>query len=166
MGGSYLQTDCRKSSLSGQLLSQSLADLTFEAICCSFCLPARITHDNDVRFRSLWKELWGLLNTKITCTSTYNPQADPAERANLQVLEALRTVVSSVTDFNQWDQQLPHLCFGLNTHTSSVSITLSFALAHGFPARVPLTLDLVAHAQLTGDRLRIVGSQQAPVGGR
>jgi hypothetical protein len=99
-----------------------------------------------------WKELWRLLNTKITCTSPYNPQADLAERANGEVLEALRAAVSSVTDFDQWDQALPHLCFGLNTHPSSVTHTSPFELAHGFPARVPLTLDLAAHAHLTGDR--------------
>jgi hypothetical protein len=150
----------------GNSSAKVLADLTFEAICCRFGLPARITHDNDVRFRSLWKEFWRLLNTKITCTSTYNPQADPAERTNLQVLEALRSVVSSVTDFDQWDQPLPHLCFGLNTHPSSVTNTSPFELAHGFPARVPLTLDLAAHARLTGDRLRIGGSQPAPGCGR
>ena len=112
--------------------------LTFEAICCRFGLPARLTHDNDVRFQTLWKELWRILGTKITCTSAYNPQADPAERANRQVLEALRAAVASVTDFDQWDQALPHLCFGLNTHPSSVTQTSPFELAHGFPARVPL----------------------------
>jgi hypothetical protein len=61
-------------------------------------------------------------------------------------------VLSSVTDFDQWDQALPHLCFGLNTHPSSVTNASPFELAHGFPGRVPLTLDLDAHAQLTGDR--------------
>jgi len=49
---------------------------------------------------------------QISCTSAYNPQADPAEQANQQVLETLRAAVSSVTDFDQWDQALPHLCFG------------------------------------------------------
>ena len=88
----------------GNSSAKALAALTFESICCRFGLPARITHDNDVRFRSLWKELWRLLNTKITCTSAYNPQADPAERANWQVLEALRAAVSSVVDFDQWDR--------------------------------------------------------------
>jgi hypothetical protein len=77
----------------GNSSAKALAELTFEAICCRFGLQARLTHDNDVRFRSLWKELWRLLNTKITCTSAYNPQADPAERANRQVLEALRAAV-------------------------------------------------------------------------
>jgi hypothetical protein len=54
--------------------------------------------------------------------------------------------------FDQWDQALPHLCFGLNTHPSSATHVSPFEPAHGFPARVPLTLDLAAHARLTGDR--------------
>ena len=112
----------------GNSSAKVLAELTFEAICCRFGLSARLTHDNDVRFRSLWKELWQLLNTKISCTSAYKPQADPAERANRQVLEALRAAVSSVTDFDQWDQALPHLCFGLNTHQSSATNTSPFEL--------------------------------------
>ena len=91
------------------IISSALAELTFEAICCRFGLPAR----------------------KITCTSA---------------------IVSSVTDYDQWDLALPHLCFGLNTHPSSATNTSPFELEHGFPARVPLTLDLTAHARLTGDR--------------
>jgi hypothetical protein len=55
----------------GNSSAKVLAELTFEAICCRFGLPARLTHDNDVRFQSLWKELWRLLNTKISCTSAY-----------------------------------------------------------------------------------------------
>jgi hypothetical protein len=43
----------------GNFSAKVLADLTFESICCRFGLPARLTRDND------------------------------AERANLQVLEAL-----------------------------------------------------------------------------
>jgi hypothetical protein len=77
----------------GNSSAKVLADLTFETICHCFGLPARITHDNNVRFRWMRKELKWLLNTKITCTSAYNPQTDPAELANRQVLEALRAAV-------------------------------------------------------------------------
>jgi hypothetical protein len=42
--------------------------------------------------------------------------------------------------------------FGLNTHPSTATTTSQYELAHGYPARVPLTLDLAAHARLTGDR--------------
>ena len=129
---------------SGKSSSRDLAELTFKHICCRFGIPAKLTHDNDVRFQAVWKELWGLLGTKIKCTSAYNPQSDPAERANRQVLEALRAAVYTVKDFDAWDEALPHICFGLNTHLSLATRTSAFELAHGFPARVPLTLELPA----------------------
>jgi hypothetical protein len=127
-----------KALCQGNSSAKVLAELTFEVICCRFGLPARLTHDNDIRFRLLWKDLWLLLNTKISCTSAYNLQADPAERANKQVFEALRAAVSSVTDFDQWDQALPHLYFGLNTHPSFATNTSPFELAHGFRPACPL----------------------------
>jgi hypothetical protein len=50
----------------GNSSAKVLAELTFEASCCRFGLPGRLAHDNNVRFRSLWKELWRLLNTVRT----------------------------------------------------------------------------------------------------
>jgi len=122
-----------------------LARLTFRAICCQYGLPEKLTHDNDVRFASgLWKELWRLVGTKLKFTSSYNPQSDPAERANRQVLEALRAAVATVAHYDQWDMALPHICFGLNSHVSSVTKTSAFELAYGFAPRVPLSLGLPA----------------------
>ena len=122
-----------------------LARLTFRAICCQYGLPDKLTHDNDVRFASgLWKELWRLVGTKLRFTSSYNPQSDPAERANRQVLEALRAAVSTVAHYDQWDAALPHICFGLNSHVSSATKTSAFELAYGFEPRVPLNLGLPA----------------------
>ena len=76
--------------------------------------------DNDVRFvSSLWKALWHLCGTKLHFTSSYNPQSDPAERANRQVLEALRAAVATVVQYDEWDAALPHITFGLNSHVSA-----------------------------------------------
>jgi hypothetical protein len=44
--------------------SRDLAALTWRHICCRFGLPLVLTHDNDVRFGSLWKELCQLVGTK------------------------------------------------------------------------------------------------------
>ena len=124
--------------------AEDLAKMTFEAICCRFGLPVSITHDNDRRFvSSLWKHLWRLVGTKLKFTSSYNPQSDPAERANRQVLEALRGAVSSVVHYDEWDTALPEICFSLNNQISSATGTSPFQLAHGFPARIPLTVGLM-----------------------
>ena len=118
-----------------------MAALTFKEVCCRFGLPVSLTHDNDVRFRSgLWQHLWRLVGTKLRFTSSYNPQSDPAERANRQVLEALRAAVASVVNYDDWDAALPEICFSLNTQVSSATGASPFELAHGFPARVPLNV--------------------------
>jgi len=63
--------------------AEDLAKLTFKEICCRIGLPQNLTMDNDVRFvSSLWKFLWHICGTKLRFTSSYHPQADPAERAN------------------------------------------------------------------------------------
>jgi hypothetical protein len=46
---------------------------------------------------------------------------------------------------------MPHLRFGLNTHSLSATNTSQFELAYGFPARMHLTLDLASHSGFTGD---------------
>ena len=90
---------------------------------CSFALPLHLTIDNDVKFvRALYQSLWNLCWTKLRFTSSYNPQSDPAERANRQVLEALRAAVATVVQYNEWDEALPHVTFGLNTHVSTIRI--------------------------------------------
>ena len=126
----------------GASSGRHLADLTFKEICCRFGIPLKLTHDNDVRFKHLWRDIFRRVGTKISCTSAFNPQSDPAERANRQVLEALRAAVETVHQFEEWDQALPHVCFGLNNSVSSATGVSPFELAHGFPARTPLTVDV------------------------
>ena len=101
---------------------ETLARLTFREICCRFGLPLNLTMDNDVRFNNgLWKSLWKMCGSKLKFTSSYHPQADPAERANRQVMEALRAAVATVAQYDEWDLALPHITFGLNTHVSTAT---------------------------------------------
>jgi len=81
--------------------AKNLAKLTFKEICCRFGLPQNLTMDNDVRFvSSLWKSLWHICGTKLRFTSSYHPQTD-SERANRQVLEALRAAVTTVVQYDE-----------------------------------------------------------------
>jgi len=94
----------------GQMTSEKLALMTFKEICCRFGLPLNLIMDNDIKFvSSLWQSLWQLCGTKLRFTSSYNPQSDPAERANRQVLEALRAAVATVVQYDEWDEALPHV---------------------------------------------------------
>ena len=82
--------------------AEDLAKLTFKEICCRFGFTQNVTVENDVRFvSSLWKSLWHICGTKLRFASSYHPQADPAERANRQVLEALRAAVTTVVQYDE-----------------------------------------------------------------
>jgi len=99
--------------------------------------------DNDVRFvGAVWRALWKLCGSKLKFTSSHNPQSDPAERSNQQVLEGLRAAVATVLQYDEWDLALPHITFGLNSHISAATGVSPFEFAHGFSPRVPLTTGL------------------------
>ena len=133
-----------------------LARLTFREICCRFGLPLNLTMDNDVRFNNgLWKNLWTMCGSKLKFTSSYHPQADPAERANRQVMEALRAAVATVAQYEEWDLALPRITFGLNTHVSTATKLSPFEFAHGFPARVSLTFGQASPQRAQGDDLHL-----------
>jgi len=84
-------------------------------------------------------------------TSIYNPESDLAERANRQVLEALRAAVATVVQYDEWDEALPHVTLGLNTHVNTVTKVSPFEVAHRFQARVPLTMGLVERQEFDDD---------------
>ncbi len=92
-----------------------------------------------------------MVGTKNCFTTTYNPQVDPTERVNREVLEVLCGVVDTVTSYDEWDETLTHLCFGLNTHVSSVTGVSPFELAYGFPDRVPHTFGVSSRLQSTSE---------------
>ncbi len=66
-------------------------------------------------------------------------------------MEDLRGSVATVTSYDEWDETFPHLCFGLNTHVSSVTDVNPFELAHGFPVRVPHTFGISSRLQSTSE---------------
>jgi len=132
--------------------AEDLDKLTFKEICCRFGLPQNLTMDNDVRVvSSLWEILVAYLRYQTRFTSSYDPQADPAERANRQVLEALRAAVTTVVQYAEWDRALPHITFGLSNHISTATRMSPFEFAHGFTARTLLTLGLTDDRPLPVD---------------
>jgi hypothetical protein len=78
--------------------------------------------------KDLWISIWTM------------PQADPAERANRQVQEALRAAVTTVGSYDEWDKALPHICFGLNNQVSSVTGISPFELPQRIAQRHKLAM--------------------------
>jgi len=132
--------------------SEAIVFLTFCKICCRFGLPLNLTMDNDVKSVSLlWESLWHLCGTKLHFTSNYKPQSDTVDCANPQVFEALRAAVATVAQYNEWDDALPHVIFGLNTHMRAVTKVRPFEFANEFHACVPLTMGLPDPVTLTDE---------------
>jgi len=46
----------------------------------------------------------------------------------------------TVVQYVEWYLTLPHITFGLNSHTSAATGVSPFEFAHGFSPRVPLTM--------------------------
>ena len=65
----------------------------------------------------------------------------------------------TVTSYDEWDEALIHLCFGLNTHVSSATGVSPFELSHGFQVRVPHTFGITS--RLHADN---VAAAQARIG--
>jgi len=103
----------------------------------------------------LYKGLWKMCGSKLKFTSSYHPQVDPTERANHQVMEALRAAMATVAQYDKWDLALQHITFGLNTHISTTTKLSPFKFAHGFLARVPLKFGQPSPQALPGETLHI-----------
>jgi len=131
--------------------AEDIAALTLKEINCRFGLVLILMMDNGVRFvGAVWRALRRVYCTKLKFNPSYNPQSDPAEHANQQVLEGLRTAVATVVQYDEWDLTLTHITFGLNSHISAGTGVSPFEFAHGFLPRVPLTMgldDTVSEAQ-------------------
>jgi len=56
-----------------------------------------------------------------------------------------------VVQYDEWDEALPHVTFGLNTHVSTATKVSLFEFAHGFPVRVPLTMGLAERQEFNDD---------------
>jgi len=75
----------------------------------------------------------------------------------------LRAAVATVVQYDEWDEALPHVTFCLNTHVSSATKVSPFEFAHGFKARVLLTLGLTVDTTMTdvlGDKETVSLVQQ------
>ncbi|CAI7889202.1 unnamed protein product [Closterium sp. NIES-53] len=86
--------------------AEATARLFFDRIITIHGIPATLISDRDPKFTSkFWKELMGLLGTKLAMSSPYHPQTDgQTERLNQVVEQLLRKACKD--DVSHWDTQL------------------------------------------------------------
>ena len=56
-----------------------------------------------------------------------------------------------MVQYDEWDEALPHVTFSLNTHVNTTTKVSPFEFAHGFLARVPLTMGLAERQDFDDD---------------
>ncbi|CAI7859562.1 unnamed protein product [Closterium sp. NIES-54] len=83
--------------------AEATARLFFDRIITIHGIPATLISVRDPKFTSkFWKELMGLLGTKLAMSSAYHPQTDgQTERLNQVVEQLLRTACND--DVSHWD---------------------------------------------------------------
>jgi len=87
----------------------------------------------------------------LNCDSRLFTTLNPTQQTCQSILEALRAAVAKVVQYDEWDEALLHVTFGLNTHVSTATKVSPFEFAHGFPARVPLTMGLFERQEYSDD---------------
>ncbi|CAI7805412.1 unnamed protein product [Closterium sp. NIES-54] len=108
--------------------AETTARLFFDRIITIHGIPATLISERDPKFTSkFWKELMGLLGTKLAMSSTYHPQTDgQTERLNQVVEQLLRTACKD--DVSHWDIQLPTLEFAYNNASHAATGKTPFFL--------------------------------------
>ncbi|CAI7908666.1 unnamed protein product, partial [Closterium sp. NIES-54] len=131
--------------------AEATARLFFDRIITIHGIPATLISDRDPKFTSkLWKELMGLLGTKLAMSSAYHPQTDgQTERLNQVVEQLLRTACKD--DVSHWDTQLPTLEFAYNNASHAATGKNHFFLCYGREPLTPQQPTTPAHVQAAHD---------------
>ncbi|CAI7815074.1 unnamed protein product [Closterium sp. NIES-54] len=131
--------------------AEATARLFFDRIITIHGIPATLISDRDPKFTSkFWKELMGLLGTKLAMSFAYHPQTDgQTERLNQVVEQLLRTTCKD--DVSHWDTQLPTLEFAYNNASHAATGKTPFFLCYGRKPLTPQQPTTPAHVQAVHD---------------
>ncbi|CAI7889308.1 unnamed protein product [Closterium sp. NIES-53] len=131
--------------------AEATARLFFDRIITIHGIPATLISDRDPKFTSkFWKELMGLLGTKLAMSSAYHPQTDgQTERLNQVVEQLLRTACKD--DVSHWDTQLLTLEFAYNNASHAATGKTPFFLCYGREPLTPQQPTTPAHVQAAHD---------------
>ncbi|CAI7772695.1 unnamed protein product [Closterium sp. NIES-54] len=131
--------------------AEANARLFFDRIITIHGIPATLISDRDPKFTSkFWKELMGLLGTKLAMSSAYHPQTDgQTERLNQVVEQLLR--IACKDDVSHWDTQLPTLEFAYNNASHAATGKTPFFLCYGREPLTPQQPTTPAHVQAAHD---------------
>ena len=103
-------------------------------------MPKELVHDRDARFTAhLWRELWHILSTKTSASTTFHPQRDEqSERTNCIFKQILCAHIHN-KPLSAYLDALPFTEFALNSTFSQSTGYSPFFMLYG--QEVPLPFD-------------------------
>ena len=95
-------------------------------------IPESIVSNRDTKFTSIfWKELHGLMGSKLFMSTMFHPQTDGAmEWANRSIAQILWTVVAN--NQKDWSSKCPMVEFAINSSVNATTGYTPFKLNYGY----------------------------------
>ena len=121
-------------------------------------LPRNFVSDRDPKFTSLfWRELFRLLETKLSFSTAAHPESDgQTERMNAVLEVMLRHFVNSNLD--NWSELLPSLEFAYNSSPQKSTGFSPFYLNYGYEPHTPASLALGTRSDDSQSRVEAVNA--------
>jgi hypothetical protein len=139
---------CNKS-----ITAEATTKLFFERVWVHFGIPQTIVSDRDSRFLStFWSNLWSLLDTKLTKSTTFHPKTDgQTEVVNRMIVHILRMYNSKHP--RTWDESLPYVQHSYNRALHSSTGHNPFQVGLGFQPLGPIDVALLLAVTSTDSSL-------------
>ena len=124
-----------------KLSAAQVAKLLFKNTVRFFGVPKELVHDRDPRFTAyLWHELWHILSTKTSASTTFYPQSDGQnERTNCTFEQILCAHIYD-KPLSAWLDVLSFTEFAINSTISQSTGYSPFFILYG--QEIPLPFDL------------------------
>jgi len=124
------------------VIATETSNLFFEWVWVHFGIPHTIIYDHDnTLLNTFWSSLWSLLDTKLTKSTTFHPQADgPTKIVNQMIVHIL--CMYNYKNPCTWDESLPYVQHNYNMALHSSTSHNPFHMGLGFQPLWPIDVAL------------------------
>jgi hypothetical protein len=123
---------------SSSATATDIAELLFIRLFNQGWIPSTIISDMDSKYISqVWKDLMDRLRIKLSVTTPYHQQADPAERS----IQTIETILRAYNAGDDWTQEVPFVERCLNNATNASTGYTPNELLFITPPNIPSVFD-------------------------
>ena len=129
-----------------KLSAAQVAKLLFENIVRFFGVPKKLVHDHDPRFTAhLWHELWHILGTKTSASTTFHPQSDGQSEHTNRIFEQILHAHIHNKPPSAWLDALPFTEFAITVQLAKALAIHPFSCCMGRKSLCPSIMHLQTH---------------------